>query len=348
MTPAAYRPREPAGPPIASFGARLGSRLIDTVVIGGVALVIVLVVYLVSAVVSRATDVVFGAAPVVWLLLPAAWFFAVPIVRIGGEGNRPGQTLGKAAVGIRVVRDDRGASRAGYGPAFGRFFLNLVPVLGLLSCLSMLWTPDRRCWHDAWTGTRVERSPVPGRARANRWSPAILATCLALVLSLGGLGVTAYLARTPGTPYATGESGYSTDDGSGAGGGYGSGPGYGTGGAGSSDGSDSGGAGGGYDSDSGPEEAAAYCLGDATPELYATTPTSVIAICESDSGLVYHGQTEGDEITLPATRVEGGYQAVNEGSTPTYYDITPDELTIRTENAVLGDEPIDEWHESNQ
>jgi uncharacterized RDD family membrane protein YckC len=151
---------------------------------------------------------VLGALILAVLIYAAIEFVVIAIIRIGGEGNRPGQTLGKAAVGLRVVRDDEAGSRAGYGPAFGRFFINLVPVLGLLSCLSMLWTPDRRCWHDTWTGTRVERSPVPARARANRWDPAILATCLALVVSLGTVGLSGYLTREVTTPYATGTTGY--------------------------------------------------------------------------------------------------------------------------------------------
>jgi uncharacterized RDD family membrane protein YckC len=144
------------------------------------------------AVSALAGGVGVGGALQPWhvLALPLLWFwFVVPIIRIGGEGNRPGQTLGKAAVGVRLVRED--GSRAGYAPAFGRFFLNLVPVLNLLTCFSMLWSPDGRCWHDAWTGTRVEKSPVPAQARGNRWNPVILATALCVGLSLAVLAVVA-------------------------------------------------------------------------------------------------------------------------------------------------------------
>jgi uncharacterized RDD family membrane protein YckC len=220
---APYARQGPAGTPLASFGARLGSRLIDTVVIGTIAIVVVLIVFGLRLGIGFVT----GSAVGYWLsplgpliLLPAVWFFAVPIVRIGGEGNRPGQTLGKAAVGIRVVRDDEDGSRAGYGPAFGRFFLNLVPILSFLTCLSMLWSPDGRCWHDAWTGTRVERSPVPARARGNRWNPAILAGCLAVVLAVGIpflIGGLVYASAEAGSSGSTGYTvnpyGYGTDAG---------------------------------------------------------------------------------------------------------------------------------------
>jgi uncharacterized RDD family membrane protein YckC len=178
----------------ASFGARLGSRVIDTLVAGGIAIVVTLVLgaALLATDVARGGPVGFTPATLMGPLL-AAWLIAVPIIRVGGEGNRPGQTLGKAAAGIRVVRED--GSRAGYGPAFGRFFLNLVPVLNLLTCLSMLWTPDGRCWHDAWTGTRVEKSPVPPGANGNRWNPAILATCLCVGLLLTEVAVVTVVAN---------------------------------------------------------------------------------------------------------------------------------------------------------
>jgi uncharacterized RDD family membrane protein YckC len=283
------------------------------------------------------------AALVVVAVVYAATVFAITaIIRIGGEGNRPGQTLGKAALGIRVVGDDEAGSRAGYGPAFGRFFINLVPVLGLLSCLSMLWSPDRRCWHDTWSGTRVERSPVPARARANRWDPAILATCLALVVSLGTVGLSGYLTRQTPTPYATGNTVYNNTGGNNdTGNGSGS---YANGGTGGYSGQDNNGTNstdGGY----GAGQAAEYCPVEATPELYATTPKSILAICDTGNGLIYHGESNGQSITLPATRIANGYRAVNSGPTNTYYDITPDDLQIRTRNKVITDEPITEWEE---
>jgi uncharacterized RDD family membrane protein YckC len=195
---APYAPPQPARPTLASFGARLGSRLIDTVVAGGVAVVVALVALAIYLLVDSALYISGGGGLIqpwnLLVLLLLSWLIAVPIIRIGGEGNRPGQTLGKAAAGIRVVRADEEGSRAGYGPAFGRFFLNLVPVLSLLTCLSMLWSQDGRCWHDAWTGTRVEKSPVPERARGHRWNPAILAACCCIAFTLAVVGVIVVVA----------------------------------------------------------------------------------------------------------------------------------------------------------
>ncbi len=348
MSQEPYRPRVAADPPVASFGARLGARFLDGLVMLGVVAVAALVAIVVGRLVLDSAGAL--AALILVALVYAAVVFAITaIIRVGGEGNRPGQTLGKAAFGIRVIRDTD-ASRAGYGPAFGRFFINLVPVLGLLSCLSMLWTPDKRCWHDSWTGTRVEKSPVPKRARGNRWDPAILATCLALVVSLGTVGLSGYLARNSTYPIATDTSGYASGNGgyySGdSGGGYSTGNGdsggYDSSGNGSSYGS------GGAETGYGAGQAAEYCLADATPELYATTVNSILAICDTGSGLVYHGEADGQGITLPATKAADGYRAVNGGSTATFYDITPDHLKIWTKNKVLIDEPITEWEERGQ
>jgi uncharacterized RDD family membrane protein YckC len=64
------------------------------------------------------------------------------------EGGRSGATLGKRAVGIRVVDFDTG-SPIGYGRAFVRYigrFVSLVVVL--LGYLWMLWDKEKQCWHD--------------------------------------------------------------------------------------------------------------------------------------------------------------------------------------------------------
>jgi uncharacterized RDD family membrane protein YckC len=331
---------------MASFGARLGARCLDGLVMLAVLVVAAAIATAVGAVALNSAGV-FGALILAYLLYAVVEAVVIAIIRVGGEGNRPGQTLGKAALGIRVVRDDEAGSRAGYGPAFGRFFINVVPVLGLLSCLSMLWTPDRRCWHDSWTGTRVERSAVPARARANRWDPAILATCLALVVSLGTVGLSGYLTRQTSIPYATGNTTYNNniagndDTGAGSGGYANGGPcGYS-----GQDNNGTNGTDGGYGAGSGAGQAAEYCPVEGTPELYATTPKSILAICDTGNGLIYHGESNGQSITLPATRTANGYRAVNSGPTNTYYDIMPDDLQIRTKNTVLTDEPITEWEE---
>lgn len=72
--------------------------------------------------------------------------------------GRSGQTLGKKAAGIRVVRADDGG-QISYGKAFFRWFisfvLNLVNPAGLLDGLWPLWDERNQTLHDKAAGTIV-------------------------------------------------------------------------------------------------------------------------------------------------------------------------------------------------
>jgi cytoskeletal protein RodZ len=95
------------------------------------------------------------------------------------------------------------------------------------------------------------------------------------------------------------------------------------------------------------DQAAAYCPSSATPKLYATTAKSIIVICDSHDGLVYHGEDKkkGNGINLPAATAGDGYQAINKGTVDTHYKITSDHLKAWTKNKILYDNPITEWQE---
>lgn len=71
------------------------------------------------------------------------------------EGGRSGQTLGKRAVGIRVVDFETGApidyTRA-IARTIGRWISGLVLLLGFFW---MLWDRDRQTWHDKISSTTV-------------------------------------------------------------------------------------------------------------------------------------------------------------------------------------------------
>jgi uncharacterized RDD family membrane protein YckC len=64
------------------------------------------------------------------------------------EGGSKGQTVGKMALGIRVVDLARGGA-IGYGRGFirwiGRFVSSVVFFLGYLW---MLWDKEKQTWHD--------------------------------------------------------------------------------------------------------------------------------------------------------------------------------------------------------
>ena len=71
------------------------------------------------------------------------------------EGSASGQTLGKKALGIRVI-DLRTGGPIGYGRAFiryvGRFVSAIVLLLGYLW---MLWDKEKQTWHDKFAGSVV-------------------------------------------------------------------------------------------------------------------------------------------------------------------------------------------------
>jgi uncharacterized RDD family membrane protein YckC len=79
------------------------------------------------------------------------------------EGGPTGQTLGKRALGIRVI-DFKAGGPIGYGRGLlryvARFLSGLVFFLGYFW---MLWDPEKQTWHDKIAGTvvvPVEAYPV--------------------------------------------------------------------------------------------------------------------------------------------------------------------------------------------
>ncbi|MFN0153686.1 MAG: RDD family protein [Gaiella sp.] len=122
------------GGPRASFGRRLGAYLIDAVVL--VALYIILV-----GILKEAGVLVFVAVALAY--------------QIYLEGGHSGQTVGKKAVGIRVVDLKTGGS-IGYGRAVLRMIGKWISGLPLyLGYLWMLWDPEKQTWHDKIATTAV-------------------------------------------------------------------------------------------------------------------------------------------------------------------------------------------------
>ena len=71
------------------------------------------------------------------------------------EGGPRGQTVGKMALGIRVIDLGRGGS-IGYGRAFIRYIGRIVSSLPiLLGYLWMLWDKEKQTWHDKMAGSVV-------------------------------------------------------------------------------------------------------------------------------------------------------------------------------------------------
>ena len=80
------------------------------------------------------------------------------------EGSS-GQTIGKRALGIRVV-DIGGGGSIGYGRAFIRYIGRIVSAIPLLlGYFWMIWDKEKQCWHDKFANSvvvPVSAYPVSG------------------------------------------------------------------------------------------------------------------------------------------------------------------------------------------
>jgi uncharacterized RDD family membrane protein YckC len=66
-----------------------------------------------------------------------------------------GQTLGKRAVGIKVV-DARTGGVIGIGRGIGRYFARIISAIPcFLGYFWMLWDPNNQCWQDKMVGSYV-------------------------------------------------------------------------------------------------------------------------------------------------------------------------------------------------
>ena len=145
---------------LAGPGGRLGARIIDTVIMG-VVIFILLIAGIASAIGFSGGEEESAAA------VGAFVAFAIVAVVIGVLYEvtmiaTKGQTLGKMATRIKVVRADNGLE-PGWGKAIGRWIipaaLGFIPfvgwILSLLVYLSLLWDKVRQGWHDKAAGTLV-------------------------------------------------------------------------------------------------------------------------------------------------------------------------------------------------
>jgi uncharacterized RDD family membrane protein YckC len=175
--PPGYRPLPvaPNGAPLADFGQRLGAYLIDSLILGGVAVVLfclgaaVLIPIFLSG--ARGRNVGDNPRDFTAFFLAYAIFIAVyMVVSIGLQylyqvvyQVRKGQTVGKRAMKIKIVSLADG-SPMDRTAANKRFLVHVgCTLLGPLAYLDGLWQlwdqPYRQCLHDKWPQTVVVRVP---------------------------------------------------------------------------------------------------------------------------------------------------------------------------------------------
>ncbi len=123
-------PTDRPGPsgPRATFGYRFVAALVDGILLG-----------IVNLVLREATSP--GGGYGLGLLVSLAYFTFF-------EGSASGQTIGKRAIGIRVV-DLPGGGSIGHGRALVRWVGRIISSIPLLlGYFWMLWDRERQTWHD--------------------------------------------------------------------------------------------------------------------------------------------------------------------------------------------------------
>lgn len=134
-----------------AFGRRWGAAILDGLLMRGIGFITTLATGA-HATPPNPSPEQIGAA-----LGAAAGQIVVAVLYYVGMTAWRGQTLGKMALGIRVVGPD------GDVPGFGRAFLRetigkfLSTIVCLVGYLSMLWDSEQQTWHDKIAGTHVER-----------------------------------------------------------------------------------------------------------------------------------------------------------------------------------------------
>jgi uncharacterized RDD family membrane protein YckC len=162
------RPPGWSGAPLASWGSRVGAWFIDLVVVIVIFVVVLLVIAAIAGGLSElsegaaiVTAIVFGLTFVI------ALFFYAPLLMMR-SGPHNGQTLGKQAVGIRVVRDNGQPMGFGWSALREVVLKGLVPALlngffigwlvQLVDYLWPLWDDQNRALHDMVVSTHVVRT----------------------------------------------------------------------------------------------------------------------------------------------------------------------------------------------
>ncbi len=136
---------------LATPGARLGARIIDGILLAIVAVIVAL---------ATSVDLADGGSIYAFTLLVIGFSLLYEVSLIAVKG----QTLGKQALGVKVITIDDG-SLPGYGKSFGRWVIpnlaGLIPyvgLIGLIGHLALLWDNNRQSWWDKVAGTVVVRT----------------------------------------------------------------------------------------------------------------------------------------------------------------------------------------------
>jgi uncharacterized RDD family membrane protein YckC len=188
---------------LAAWWPRVGATLLDMVVVTVITFATLLMGANVGALAGGDDDL--GAA--VWLIsafVACSAYFCLTMCR-SGEHN--GQTYGKQAMDIRVVRDD--GRPVGFGLTFARevgvkFVLGKLVTLGLFTIVDSLWPlgeRENRALHDLFVKTHVvstkpTRQPAPAQQR-QQFAPQIARHVEAAQRIQANIAVAVHRAQLP-------------------------------------------------------------------------------------------------------------------------------------------------------
>jgi uncharacterized RDD family membrane protein YckC len=136
--------------PLATVGRRFAAMWIDRVIFTVTGIAVILIGTLFQKTGGGDSDVLIGA-----MVAGVSVIFIGFIIYEALMLSRRGQTLGKMALKIKVVRPD--GSPITTGQAWGRSLLRgiMVHVLSLLNYIPAMATKEKTCIHDLVAGTRV-------------------------------------------------------------------------------------------------------------------------------------------------------------------------------------------------
>ncbi|MCQ3813331.1 MAG: RDD family protein [Acidimicrobiia bacterium] len=140
---------------LASTLQRFGARVLDFFIVFGASVVFLLIAFAVIVSSSGSGGLVFILFVAILIII---FGLAYEVTMIALKG----QTLGKMAAGIKVVRADNGEI-VGWSKSIARWIvpavLSLIPTIGpilsLIVYISFLWDSTRQGWHDKLAGTLV-------------------------------------------------------------------------------------------------------------------------------------------------------------------------------------------------
>ena len=159
QAPPGYGAGGPVTEGLAGFGQRIGATVIDTFILW---LAMAAGFLIVAATVPEPEPFVNpdpGPSGLGSLFMMLTWLIG-PAYYVIMEGRPDGQTIGKKALGIRVVRKSNGAP-IGTGLAIGRYLARFVDAFTLgLGLLWAAWDPLHQTFHDKIAGTLVVRCQV--------------------------------------------------------------------------------------------------------------------------------------------------------------------------------------------